>query len=107
MAGKPNRATLIERRLLELCPSRVVPPGVLEAMDAEFGVSRQYCKKVAKKLGFTIPRREDKPRSCRVCGQPSRPGSFYCYDCQHVELTCARCGSAFRRKRAHVAGLTA
>jgi hypothetical protein len=80
MTGKPNKAELIERHLRERYPSRVVPLGALAAMDAEFGVSRQCCKKVAKKLGFTVPRRENRPKVWCVCGGPSKPGSSYCHD---------------------------
>lgn len=92
----------IQAALRRRFPCQEIPWGQMEAIAAEFGVTREYVRQQADKLGIESVRRQ-KPRRICSCGNEIVGKRDLCPECVYVTLPCEECAAPVRRRASTLA----
>lgn len=96
---RSDRSKAIDAYLLKHYPCQSLPHGALKEVGDLFGVSREWIRQRANKLGMGRVPHTPAVRVC-ACGQPlPKNRGKYCDDCLYPMLVCDRCGVSFRGAR--------
>lgn len=90
------KAAILDR--LNQFPCSEVPSGWYVSLSREFGVSRQYVRKVAVEAGCSVSATKPKKSFLCQCGKEVGSAGAICRDCRWVEVACEQCAKSVRRR---------
>ena len=106
-----DRTLSIEAAIESRYPCMALPYGALTDLAVEYGVTREWVRRVAGRIGATGTRTGNRPNarprvSCGRCGKPFQnppKSAAVCRDCRSVDLPCTFCGKPKRVSAASLA----